>query len=70
MCVCVCVCMCMYYICVYLRIYMYVLTVVEYREIFGVVFSQRRNDVLFTPDHLKKVVTADKNLTAEVCVLC
>ena len=40
--------------------------VVEYREIFGVVFSQKRNDVLFTKDHLKKVVTANKELPASV----
>ena len=28
----------------------------EYREVFGVGFSQRRNDALFTPAHLQKVV--------------
>ena len=28
---------------------------VEFREVFGVAFSQRRNDALFTPAHLEKV---------------
>ena len=31
--------------------------VVEFRDVFGVTFSQRRNDALFTPAHLTKVVT-------------
>jgi phosphoribosylaminoimidazolecarboxamide formyltransferase / IMP cyclohydrolase len=31
--------------------------VVEFREMYGLAFSQRRNDALFTADHLKKIVT-------------
>ena len=32
---------------------------VEYREVAGAVFAQRRNDVLFSAEHLEEVVTAD-----------
>lgn len=35
----------------------FIAPVVEFREIYGVVFSQRRNDILFTTNHLEKVVT-------------
>ena len=29
----------------------------EYREVYGLGFSQKRNDVIFTSNHLKKIVT-------------
>jgi phosphoribosylaminoimidazolecarboxamide formyltransferase/IMP cyclohydrolase len=35
----------------------YISPVIEFREMFGVVFSQQRNDTLFTLKHLEKVVT-------------
>jgi phosphoribosylaminoimidazolecarboxamide formyltransferase/IMP cyclohydrolase len=34
----------------------FIAPLIEFREVYGVTFSQRRNDALFTPDHLKKVV--------------
>uniref|UniRef100_A0A7S1CYS9 Phosphoribosylaminoimidazolecarboxamide formyltransferase n=1 Tax=Cyclophora tenuis TaxID=216820 RepID=A0A7S1CYS9_CYCTE len=36
----------------------------EYREVYGMTFSQKRNDVVITSDHIRKdVVTANKDLT-------
>ncbi|PRP84548.1 putative bifunctional purine biosynthesis protein PURH [Planoprotostelium fungivorum] len=35
----------------------------EFREVFGVVFAQKRNDTLITLDHLKDVVTKKKELS-------
>ena len=35
---------------------------VEYREVYGMTFSQKRNDVILTEDHMKDVVTAKKEL--------
>jgi phosphoribosylaminoimidazolecarboxamide formyltransferase/IMP cyclohydrolase len=35
----------------------------EYREVFGCVFSQKRNDVLVTKEHFQEVVTLKKDLT-------
>ncbi len=35
---------------------------IEYREVYGMTFSQRRNDVIITRDHMKDVVTAKKVL--------
>ena len=50
----------------------------EYREVYGLGFSQKRNDTIFTTNHLKKVVTtpteaftteAERDLIlASVCV--
>jgi len=38
----------------------------EYREVYGVVFSQKRNNVLLTRDHIvKDIVTKDKNMTED-----
>jgi phosphoribosylaminoimidazolecarboxamide formyltransferase/IMP cyclohydrolase len=34
----------------------------EYREVYGMTFSQKRNDVIISKDHLKNVVTKDKDL--------
>jgi len=38
---------------------------VEYKEVYGVVFSQRRNDVVLGPQHLERVVTREKRLPPE-----
>jgi phosphoribosylaminoimidazolecarboxamide formyltransferase / IMP cyclohydrolase len=35
---------------------------VEYREMYGMTFSQRRNAVVFTPSHLEKVVIGSSPL--------
>lgn len=35
---------------------------VEYREVYGMTFSQKRNDVIIGKDHMQKVVTAKTNL--------
>ena len=34
----------------------FIAPMMEFREVYGVTFSQRRNDALFTPAHLQKVV--------------
>ena len=36
---------------------------VEYREVYGMTFSQKRNDALITKDHMSNVVTAKKDLS-------
>ena len=36
---------------------------VEYREVYGMTFSQKRNDVVITNDHMQKVVTSKKDLS-------
>lgn len=36
---------------------------IEYREVFGMTFSQKRNDVVITKDHMKEVVTTKKDLS-------
>lgn len=43
----------------------FIAPVVEFREMYGITFSQRRNDVLFSADYLKKIVTESKNLPDE-----
>jgi phosphoribosylaminoimidazolecarboxamide formyltransferase / IMP cyclohydrolase len=35
---------------------------IEYREVYGMTFSQKRNDVVLTKDHMQKVVTKKKDL--------
>ncbi len=42
----------------------FVAPVIEFREVYGVTFSQKRNDVIFTPSYLNKVTTKNKNLPA------
>jgi phosphoribosylaminoimidazolecarboxamide formyltransferase/IMP cyclohydrolase len=37
----------------------------EFREVFGVCFQQKRNAVQFTVDHLKEVVTKNKDITED-----
>jgi len=39
----------------------FVAPLVEYREVYGAAFSQRRNDVLITADSLDKVICGDAN---------
>ena len=36
---------------------------VEYREVYGMTFSQKRNDVIITKEHMEDVVTAKKDLS-------
>jgi phosphoribosylaminoimidazolecarboxamide formyltransferase/IMP cyclohydrolase len=36
---------------------------IEYREVYGMTFSQKRNDIVITKDHMQKVVTAKKDLS-------
>jgi len=36
---------------------------VEYREVYGMTFSQKRNDILITKDHMSNVVTPSKELS-------
>jgi hypothetical protein len=38
---------------------------IEYREVFGVVLSQKRNDTIFSAEHLKNLVTKAKELPAD-----
>ena len=38
---------------------------VEFREVFGVAFSQRRNDALFTTNHLSRVVSGSAQLSED-----
>lgn len=35
---------------------------VEYREVYGMTFSQKRNDIIITKDHMQKVVTKESVL--------
>jgi phosphoribosylaminoimidazolecarboxamide formyltransferase/IMP cyclohydrolase len=35
---------------------------IEYREVYGMTFSQKRNDVVITKEHMQKVVTAKKDV--------
>jgi len=37
----------------------------EYREVYGLCFSQKRNDVQLTKEHLKNIVTENKNIPDE-----
>ena len=39
---------------------------VEYREVYGMTFAQRRNDVTVTADHMKEVVTAKRDVSDAV----
>jgi phosphoribosylaminoimidazolecarboxamide formyltransferase / IMP cyclohydrolase len=43
---------------------------VEYREVYGMTFMQKRNNVVLTPDHLKKVVTKKTDFTQEAIRDC
>ena len=37
----------------------------EYREVYGMAFSQKRNDVVITKDHMKNVVTSKKDAVTD-----
>jgi len=37
----------------------------EFREVYGVVFSQKRNDIKITADSLKDIKTQNKSFTTE-----
>ncbi len=38
----------------------------EYREVYGVVFAQKRNNTLITKEHIiKDIVTKDKDMTED-----
>lgn len=50
---------------------------VEYREVYGMTFSQKRNDVVLTEEHMKEIVTSKKDvddaatrdlIVASICV--
>lgn len=43
----------------------FIAPVIEFREMYGVVFSQRRNDTVITAQHLQKVVTGEGSLPIE-----
>ena len=60
MCVCVCVCWS------WQADENFVAPTMEFREVYGVAFSQRRNDALFTPAHLAKV-RSDAPQRCSVC---
>jgi phosphoribosylaminoimidazolecarboxamide formyltransferase / IMP cyclohydrolase len=39
----------------------------EYREVYGMTFSQKRNDLLLTADHMtSNIVTEEKNITDDI----
>lgn len=38
----------------------FIAPVIEFREMYGVTFAQRRNDTIFTTEHMKKVVVGEK----------
>lgn len=40
----------------------------EYREVYGMTFSQKRNDVVITSDHMKNVVTSNKDVVSDSVV--
>lgn len=40
----------------------FIAPIVEFREMYGVTFAQRRNDTLFTSNHLEHITTANKEL--------
>lgn len=41
---------------------------IEYREVYGMTFSQKRNDKVITKDHMKEVVTASKDAVTDAVV--
>eukprot|EP00560_Eucampia_antarctica_P007158 CAMPEP_0197824544 /NCGR_PEP_ID=MMETSP1437-20131217/1758_1 /TAXON_ID=49252 ORGANISM="Eucampia antarctica, Strain CCMP1452" /NCGR_SAMPLE_ID=MMETSP1437 /ASSEMBLY_ACC=CAM_ASM_001096 /LENGTH=614 /DNA_ID=CAMNT_0043424203 /DNA_START=63 /DNA_END=1907 /DNA_ORIENTATION=- len=40
----------------------------EYREVYGMAFSQKRNDIVITKDHMKDVVTSKKDAVTDAVV--
>lgn len=41
---------------------------IEYREVYGMTFSQKRNDIVITKEHMQEVVTASKDVVTEAVV--
>jgi phosphoribosylaminoimidazolecarboxamide formyltransferase/IMP cyclohydrolase len=41
---------------------------IEYREVYGMTFSQKRNDIVITKDHMSEVVTASKEAVTDAVV--
>lgn len=41
---------------------------IEYREVYGMTFSQKRNDIVITKDHMSKVVTASKEAVTDAVI--
>lgn len=41
---------------------------IEYREVYGMTFSQKRNDIVISKDHMKDVVTASKEAVTDAVV--
>ncbi len=41
---------------------------IEYREVYGMTFSQKRNDIIISKDHMKDVVTASKEAVTDAVV--
>ncbi len=41
---------------------------IEYREVYGMTFSQKRNDKIISKEHMKEVVTADKDVVTDAVV--
>lgn len=38
---------------------------IEYREVYGMTFSQKRNDIVITKDHMKEIATAKKEAVTD-----
>lgn len=43
----------------------FIAPMIEFREMYGVTFAQRRNDTLFTSERLQKIVTENQELTEQ-----
>lgn len=41
---------------------------IEYREVYGMTFSQKRNDIVITKDHMSEVVTASKEAVTDAVI--
>lgn len=41
---------------------------IEYREVYGMTFSQKRNDIVITKDHMKEVVTDSKDAVTDAVI--
>mmetsp|Transcript_6660 Transcript_6660/g.10115 ORF Transcript_6660/g.10115 Transcript_6660/m.10115 type:complete len:615 (+) Transcript_6660:128-1972(+) len=41
---------------------------IEYREVYGMTFSQKRNDIVISKDHMKNVVTSSKDAVDDAVV--
>lgn len=41
---------------------------IEYREVYGMTFSQKRNDIVITKDHMKEIATAKKEAVTDAVI--